>query len=155
MADKQQAQRSQIMKAIKSVSKLEELVSTELWRHGIRYRRNVRSLFGQPDIAIKKYKLVIFIDSCFWHYCPVHGHTPLTNLDYWEKKIHRNIKRDILVNSYYSERNWHIIRIWEHEIRQNFDYTIQRLIAYIDQLKAESACAMGGGEQRQTPLFVV
>ncbi|MGD6966404.1 hypothetical protein ACQCVP_08250 [Rossellomorea vietnamensis] len=54
------------MKAIRSQSKLENRVSRELWQKGIRFRKNVKSLPGKPDIAIKKYKVVIFIDSCFW-----------------------------------------------------------------------------------------
>ncbi|WP_356948169.1 hypothetical protein [Fictibacillus fluitans] len=72
------------MRSIKSVSKLEEIVSKELWRRGFRFRRNVKDLFGKPDFAIKKYKVVIFIDSCFWHNCPVHGHLPKTNVEYWQ-----------------------------------------------------------------------
>ncbi|MCP1531669.1 DNA mismatch endonuclease (patch repair protein) [Bacillus velezensis] len=66
-------QRRKNMQAIKSKSKLEDKVSSELWRRGLRFRRNVKSLFGKPDIAIKKFKIVIFIDSCFWHDCSFHG----------------------------------------------------------------------------------
>ena len=61
------------MQAIKSQSKLEDKITTALWRKGIRFRKNVKSLFGKPDIAIKKYKIAIFIDSCFWHVCELHG----------------------------------------------------------------------------------
>lgn len=58
-------ERSKVMKKVKFISKLETVVSKELWREGFRFRRNVRTLFGTPDIAVKKYKVVIFIDSCF------------------------------------------------------------------------------------------
>ena len=68
------------MQAIKSKSKMEDLVAKELWKRNIRYRRNVKTLFGKPDIAIKKYKVVIFIDSCFSHHCPLHTRMPKSNI---------------------------------------------------------------------------
>lgn len=78
-------QRRKIMQAIKSKSKMEDLVAKELWKSNIRYRRNVKTLFGKPDIAIKKYKVVIFIGSCFWHHCPLHTRMPKSNIEFWEK----------------------------------------------------------------------
>ncbi|MES9779227.1 DNA mismatch endonuclease Vsr, partial [Bacillus velezensis] len=83
-------QRRKTMRSIKSESKLEQRITSELWRRGLRFRRNVKSLFGKPDIAIKKYKIVIFIDSCFWHNCPKHGHIPKSNIQYWNEKLLRN-----------------------------------------------------------------
>ncbi|CAI6236913.1 DNA mismatch endonuclease Vsr [Bacillus subtilis] len=80
--------RSNVMKSIKSVSQLENLVASALWNRGYRFRRNTKSLFGKPDLSIKKYKVVIFIDSCFWHFCPVHGRISKSNTDYWNAKYH-------------------------------------------------------------------
>ena len=131
------SQRRKNMQAIKSISKLEEIVAKELWRNGIRYRRNVKTLFGKPDIAIKKYKIVIFIDSCFWHCCPIHGNMPKSNLDYWENKLSRNKKRDEEVTSYYIEKGWHILRIWEHEVKKELDLTIQKIIRGICNAKEQ------------------
>ncbi|MFE4241821.1 very short patch repair endonuclease [Peribacillus butanolivorans] len=132
------SQRRKNMQAIKSISKLEEIVAKELWRNGIRYRRNVKTLFGKPDIAIKKYKIVIFIDSCFWHCCPIHGNMPKSNLDYWENKLTRNKKRDEEVTSYYIEQGWHILRIWEHEVKKELDLTIQKIIREICNAKEQN-----------------
>lgn len=87
-------QRSKIMKTIKSVSKLESTVSKALWRKGFRFRRNTVDLYGKPDISIKKYKIVIFIDSCFWHKCPLHANLPKSNIGYWQRKLNRNAERD-------------------------------------------------------------
>ncbi len=126
------------MQAIKSKSKLEDLVARELWKRGIRYRRNVKTLFGKPDIAIQKYRVVIFIDSCFWHSCPVHGNIPKSNVEYWNKKLERNRIRDEEVNDFYKRKNWHILRIWEHEIRDNPDLTIQNIINVISEGKREA-----------------
>ncbi|MGI2328139.1 very short patch repair endonuclease [Planococcus sp. YIM B11945] len=136
MADKiTKEQRSKVMKSIKSQSQLENLVSKELWKRGFRYRKNDRSLFGKPDISIKKYKVVIFIDSCFWHFCEIHGHRPKTNQEYWDKKLNRNIQREAKVKEYYTQRGWHIIRIWEHSIKEDLDAVIDELSAFI--LKAK------------------
>lgn len=49
-----------------------KLVSKALWHEGIKCRKNAKDLYGRPDISINKYKVVIFIDSCFWHSCPIH-----------------------------------------------------------------------------------
>lgn len=128
-------QRSEVMRKIRSQSQLENIVAKELYRNGIRYRRNSRNLFGRPDISIKKYKLVIFIDSCFWHCCPIHGNIPKSNVDFWEKKLTRNAERDIEVNKYHSDIDWNIIRIWEHDIISNFDPTIDRVLSFINESK--------------------
>jgi DNA mismatch endonuclease, patch repair protein len=104
-------QRRKNMQAIKSISKLEGLVTKGLWKRGLRYRRNSKNLFGKPDISLNKYKVVIFIDSCFWHCCPLHGNMPKANQDFWEKKLNRNKERDEEVNKYYVEKGWNIKRI--------------------------------------------
>jgi DNA mismatch endonuclease, patch repair protein len=127
--------RSEIMGSIKAVSKLETMVTNELWNRGYRFRRNVRSLKGTPDIAIKKYKIVIFIDSCFWHYCPIHGKMPKSNIEFWKAKLERNQERDKETNGYYKRKDWNILRIWEHEIRGDFDNTIKKISHFIDNAK--------------------
>lgn len=123
------------MQAIKSRSKLEDKVTIALWRRGIRFRKNVKTLFGNPDIAIKKYKVVIFIDSCFWHVCDLHGNTPKSNQDYWSKKLDRNKERDLEVNRYYSENGWFILRVWEHEFKHDFDSAIEKIAMFIQDAK--------------------
>jgi DNA mismatch endonuclease, patch repair protein len=129
-------QRRKNMQAIRSQSKLENMVSRELWKRGIRFRKNVRNLFGKPDIAIKKYKVVIFIDSCFWHGCVLHGNIPKTNQEYWNKKLQRNKARDLEVEQYYLKRNWHYIRIWEHEIKKDLNKVLDKLESFIKNIKA-------------------
>lgn len=128
-------ERSKIMGSIKAVSKLETMVTQELWSRDYRFRRNVRSLKGTPDIAIKKYKVVIFIDSCFWHLCPIHGKIPKSNVAFWTEKLTRNQKRDQDVTAYYVENGWNILRLWEHEIRGEFDKAIQKIGDFIDEAK--------------------
>jgi DNA mismatch endonuclease (patch repair protein) len=126
--------RRKTMQAVKSRdTELENIVMRSLHRQGIRYRRNVRDLPGTPDIAIKKSKIVVFIDSCFWHGCEIHFRLPETNKEYWQLKIERNKVRDLKTTEYYLSHGWHLQRIWEHELKQDFEGTIEKIIAFINQ----------------------
>lgn len=117
-------------------TRIEKDVTKALWNLGYRFRKNVKTLPGKPDIAIQKYKIVIFLDSCFWHKCPKHFKKPKSNLEYWEPKIKRNIERDAEINQYYKDNNWHILRIWEHEIKKtNFQNTIEKIKNFIETYK--------------------
>jgi len=128
-------QRTKNMKAIKSVSKLESIIAKELWRKGVRYRKNSKSLLGKPDISIKKYKIVIFIDSCFWHLCPIHGKIPTSNRLFWEEKLNKNSQRDTEVNNYYQSINWNIKRVWEHDIKSDPQRIINEIYDFINNCK--------------------
>lgn len=128
-------QRKKTMRAIRSQSNLENIFTKHLWRKGVRFRKNVRKLKGNPDIAIRKYKIVIFIDSCFWHGCPLHFKRPKSNMDYWDKKIARNQERDEEITDYYIQRGWHIKRIWEHEIKSNIEKVVDETLEYINSVK--------------------
>lgn len=124
------------MKAIRSSNtKLENKVTKELWKRGLRFRKNVKKLPGKPDIAIEKYKIVIFIDSCFWHGCKLHGNKPKTNADYWNVKLDRNRKRDDEITRHYKEKNWHILRIWKHEVKKDFENTVNMILRFAEEAK--------------------
>ena len=129
-------QRTKNMKAIKSShTKMEDYICKVLWKEGFRFRKNVKNLPGKPDIAIKKFKIVIFLDSCFFFFFPEHFKKPKSNLEYWDPKIERNVKRDIEVNKFYNDNQWHILRIWEHEFKNNLDATINKIETFINTAK--------------------
>ncbi len=130
-------QRRKNMQAIRSISKLESIVSKELWNKGYRFRRNTKDLFGKPDISIKKYKIVIFIDSCFWHQCPIHGNMPKTNVEYWKPKLERNVERDKEVDKYYKQKGWNIKRIWEHEVKKDLEKVVMEVAKIIDKARVK------------------
>lgn len=126
--------RSEIMKAVRSSdTKLEKRLAQELWRNGIRYRKNVKDLMGKPDFAMKKYKVVIFVDSCFWHGCPEHCRIPQSNTEYWVSKINRNMERDKQTTQHYLDNNWTVIRIWEHQMKTNFKETLDQVLPAIKE----------------------
>ncbi|MDE6020226.1 MAG: very short patch repair endonuclease [Ruminococcus sp.] len=113
-------QRHRCMAAIKGKdTKPEMIVRKYLFSRGLRYRVNNRKLPGSPDIVLKKYKTVIFVDGCFWHAhrgCKYYR-LPKTNVDFWRAKIARNIARDYVNNVDLELAGWKVIRVWECEIR--------------------------------------
>lgn len=121
MADKFSKQkRSEIMSKVRNKdSKIEITLRKALWKEGFRYRKNSTKHFGKPDIILKKYKTVIFADSCFWHGCKKHGSMPTTRKKFWEKKITRNKERDKEVNRHYKKEYWQVIRVWEHTLKKS------------------------------------
>lgn len=101
----------------------------------ITFRINVKSLVGKPNIAIKKYKIAVFIDSCFWHCCPVHVRVPLSNLIYWIPKLKENMARDKKVTKFYLDHGWKLLRIWEHRVRREFEIVVCEISALIKEAK--------------------
>jgi len=121
------------MSAIKSKdSKIEIAFRKELWKKGFRYRKNSSKYMGKPDIVLKKYRTVIFLDSCFWHGCKDHCRIPKTKREYWVNKIERNKMRDEKVNQYYESSNWKIPRIWEHDISGDFNRCIKTTTSFLN-----------------------
>lgn len=112
-------------------TKIEIQFRKELWKAGLRYRKNASGYLGKPDVLLKKYKTVIFVDSCFWHGCKRHGTMPKTRKKYWEAKIKRNKERDKEVSKYYKKLGWKVIRIWEHELKKDPHKIIDSVIVKI------------------------
>ena len=126
------AKRSEIMSKVRNKdSKIEIAFRKALWKEDFRYRKNVSSYFGKPDLVLKKYKTVIFVDSCFWHGCRKHCVLPASNKKFWEKKIERTKQRDKEVSKYYKKEGWQALRVWEHDVLKNFDKTIDRISTFI------------------------
>lgn len=100
-------------------TKPEILVRKFLFAHGFRYRINVKTLPGTPDIVLKKYKTVIFVNGCFWHGhegCR-YAHLPKSNLEYWETKINKNKERDLQERIQLRRMGWHVIQFWECQLK--------------------------------------
>ena len=102
---------------------IEVLLRKALWHKGIRFRKNVKTLPGCPDIAIKKYKLAIFCDGELWHGKDWNNkkNTFKTNSDYWVSKIERNIKRDYGNEKKLEKMGWVVLRYWGSEIQKKLD----------------------------------
>lgn len=116
------ATRSYNMSRIKGKkTKPEEIVAKYLFAQGFRYRRYVKKLPGTPDIVMKKYKVVIFVNGCFWH---LHESCkyfvwPENNADFWRQKLLKNKERDQLNSKKLQALGWNVIIIWECELKNN------------------------------------
>ena len=115
------AARSYNMSRIKAKNtKPEILVRKFLFAQGFRFRIHDARLPGKPDIVLPKYRTVIFVNGCFWH-----GHQdckyfvlPKSNTEFWNAKITRNVKKDILNQLKLVELGWKVIVVWECQLRE-------------------------------------
>jgi len=99
-------------------TKPELAVRRAVHARGMRYRVDVRPLPGfnrRADLVFTRVKVAVFVDGCYWHGCPDHGTTPITNVDYWGPKIQRNRERDADTDQRLQEAGWVSVRIWEHD----------------------------------------
>lgn len=123
------AQRRKNMQNIRSANTgIEKKVRSTLHRRGLRFRKNDNRLIGKPDITLPQYKLVIFLDSCFWHMCPYHHNIPQTNSNYWIPKLIRNKERAKEVNQQLKKEGWTVLRFWEHQVKNDFDSVIKKIL---------------------------
>jgi len=102
-------------------TKPEELVRRYLFSHGYRYRKNVSTLPGKPDIVLPKYKTCIFVNGCFWH---KHAGCryfvwPKNNAEFWKKKITGNVERDLRQQNELRLLGWNVVVIWECELKKD------------------------------------
>lgn len=113
-------ERSRIMRQVKGRGNAStELKIVRLFReHKITGWRRHLPLIGKPDFAFPKQRVVVFIDGCFWHGCPAHLRMPSSNVDYWQGKVARNMARDKRVTAELESKGWHVLRVWEHEIKE-------------------------------------
>ena len=125
-------QRHRCMSAIKGWNtKPELLVRKFLFSRGFRYRLNDPRLPGHPDLVLRKYRSVIFVNGCFWH-----GHEgckyydlPKTNVEFWRNKIERNKLRDKEEQRKLASMGWHCITIWECQLKPKVrEQTLEALV---------------------------
>ncbi len=115
-------QRHKNMQAIRSKdTRIELLLRQELWKRGLRYRKNAKKVFGHPDIAFIGKKIAVFCDSEFWHGFDWENKKSniKSNKDFWILKIERNIARDEEVNEFLKSHGWTVLRFWGKEIQND------------------------------------
>jgi len=113
------AERSGIMAAIRSRgNKATELSLIRIFRENriTGWRRNVK-VHGKPDFVFHEQKVVVFVDGCFWHGCRAHLRMPASNTEYWSQKLRGNVARDSVTTKRLKESGWHVLRLWEHELK--------------------------------------
>lgn len=131
-------QRHKCMSHIRSKNtKPEIIVRKFLFSKGYRFRVNVKKLPGTPDIVLKKYKTVIFVNGCFWHGhegCK-YSHLPKSNVSYWEVKINKNKERDLQDRIKLRDMGWHVIQVWECFLKSKVrEKSLERLLHTLNQI---------------------
>ncbi len=160
-------QRRRNMAAVRSRNtKPEMIVRRYLFACGFRYRLNSGRLPGHPDLVLRKYRTCIFVNGCFWHGhegCRL-SHFPVTNADFWEKKINRNRERDIETQRQLAVMGWHCVTVWECELApkkreqtlRSLEYTLNRIylqdheIRY-PRIEEENRMERAAEERRESP----
>lgn len=147
------AQRHRCMSHIRSKNTKPELkVRKWLWSHGYRYRLNVKSVPGKPDIVMRPYRTAIFVNGCFWH-----GHNveiensklriddseccriPHTNREFWVNKIRRNQNRDRDNYRVLQENGWRVIVVWECQLKSA---VIEKTMCGVEMLLNENLLSL-------------
>ena len=122
--------RSEVMSKIRSKDTKPELIFRKaLFNEGIRYRIHVKDLPGKPDIVLSKYKTVVFVHGCFWHYhenCP-EGRIPDTNSKFWRDKLMKNVERDKKHQKELENMGWKVVVVWECEVEKHLDKTLKEV----------------------------
>ena len=130
-------QRHRCMSHIRSkATKPEILVRKWLWAHGYRYRLNVKSVPGKPDIVMRKYRTAIFVNGCFWH-----GHEgckyfvlPKTNTAFWQNKIEYNRQRDKRNYDILIQNGWQVIVLWQCKLsKAKIENTMQAVTVALNE----------------------
>lgn len=102
-------------------TKPELMLRNELWKRGLRYRKNYKKLVGKPDIVFVGKKIAIFVDGKMWHgYNWEHQKNDFkSHCEFWIHKIEQNIERDSVVNKMLTEQGWQVLRFWDFEIKKD------------------------------------
>ena len=123
------SRRSWIMRQVRSENTSTEMyVRRTLHAAGLRFRIHSKTLPGRPDLVLAKYKTVVFVQGCFWHW---HGcsrsRMPSSNAEYWQRKIARNVERDSKNHGVLSNLGWRVQILWECELKTSTADLIARL----------------------------
>lgn len=126
-------QRSYCMSQIKGKdTSIEKTVRSELHKRGLRFRKHVKDLPGKPDVVFTKAKVAVFIDGDFWH-----GYRFSTwehkVSDFWKNKIQKNRERDKRNQNELRGMGWKVVRLWQHELKKDFEGCINRVIESVNE----------------------
>ena len=123
-------QRSKCMSNIRSKWTLQERkIHNYLKGNKIKHKMHP-TLTGNPDILLINSNTLLFLHGCFWHKCPKCYKEPKTRKKYWIPKIENNVKRDRKNLRILKKQGYKVIKIWEHEIKKDFEKVLKRIIKF-------------------------
>ena len=119
--------RSKTMSRIPSKkTSIERLLASALRLSKIKYRSGHKR-YGKPDFILLGTRIVVFCDGAFWHGYNYSTLKITNNKQFWFAKIKSNMIRDAQVNFYYNNRNWIVLRFWEHDLRKNISQCLETI----------------------------
>src|SRR5437879_10694401 len=127
---------SNVMSAVRATgNRAEVLCRRRLWRLGFRYRLYARSLVGRPDLVLRKWMAVLFVDGDFWHgrvflekgLPALRRSLRTSRREWWVQKILRNVARDREVSTALKRAGWTVIRVWERDVLKRVDQVATRV----------------------------
>ncbi len=101
-------------------TKPELLLRKELWRRGLRYRKNCKKVIGTPDVVFLGAQIAVFVDGKMWHGYDWENQKKdfKSNRDFWIPKIEKNIERDFKVTQELIDLDWAVFRFWDFEVKK-------------------------------------
>jgi DNA mismatch endonuclease (patch repair protein) len=109
-------------------TKPEIMVQSALRKVGLKYKKHVKKIPGNPDLVFPSVSLVVFIDGDFWHgyRFPVWARSLNT---FWKKKINENRRRDQRNFRKLRRKGWKVLRVWDHQIKKDLPRVVEKIIA--------------------------
>jgi DNA mismatch endonuclease (patch repair protein) len=131
-------QRSTQMKKVRGQNNrsTEGAVEQALIANGIEnWEKHPDNIIGKPDFIFPHHKLLVFVDGCFWHSCPIcKRRLPVNHAEFWRNKIDGNRRRDNRLRRKLRQEGYHVMRIWEHEVKSG--KWIKRIRGLLQRIEA-------------------
>lgn len=122
------ADRKKCMSRIRSKNTgIEKVIFALLDKKKVKYEKHYK-IFGKPDIAFPDKKIAVFLDSDFWHGWHFPRWKNKLPKAYWRDKIESNRKRDRNNFAKLRRRNWSVLRIWSHSIKEDPDRCVKEIL---------------------------
>lgn len=111
---------------------LERLVFSYLRRNKIYFQKHYAKAPGNPDIALPRKKLAVFINGDFWHGHNFERRRPQLS-EYWLGKIQRNMDRDSQTAQELSDLGWQFLVVWESDLlrKRTSDETLLQVAQFL------------------------
>lgn len=133
-----------VMRANRRISGIERSFRRGLWAAGCRGYRLQAKLPGRPDLVFPAQRLAVFVHGCFWHRCPDCTRSlPTANREFWRRKFEANVERDARAQADLAAMGWHVLVVWEHEIRADQGIPLGRVLEERDRLRHRGERAAG------------
>jgi DNA mismatch endonuclease (patch repair protein) len=126
-----------------------------LYAHGLHFERDAlvcSDVRCRADLVFASCHVCVFVDGCYWHGCPRHFRAPRTHQKWWKEKIADNKARDRRQRSSLRKTGWHVISVWEHDLRGNaLNRTIQKVVRAVEESCEAGRTLAGRGSRGHRP----